>query len=320
MGKKGKGKQPQGQAKKRQKNAGYGGGQSAYMPDDSDDEPRKQFKGFAQGTPKGDFSQRGPSVKLRHQVISFVSAGNSAPVEPEALAPMQDTMQPRAQNDMQNFLVGDEVEEDESDVDDSGIQTNIATDAEAEPSEVALGRMHLDSGVLADDLFVIDTMGDSALIARPSPKGKGKKPAARSPSPAGSDSSEEVVLFHGRSKATARPAQTSARSKPAASSARGPPSPQPAFAGLPKRSAVSPSRQPPAPQVPHVTDDLLAALVGTPEPPVAQQSSLAKGWAAQPSKFDKLAEESKDEEWTASPSTPYWRKGKPRPDLNPPAR
>ncbi|KAK3066661.1 squalene synthetase-like protein, partial [Teratosphaeriaceae sp. CCFEE 6253] len=321
MGKKGKGKQPQGRAKKRQKNAGYGGGQSAYMPDDSDDEPRKQFKGFAQGTPKGDFSQRGPSVKLRHQVISFVSAGNSAPVEPEALAPMQETMRPRAQNDMQNFLVGDEMEEDnESDVDDSGIQTNIATDAEAEPSAVALGRMHLDSGVLADDLFVIDTMGDPALIARPAPNCKGKKPAARSPSPAASDSSEEVVLFHGRSKATARPAQTSARSKPAASSARPAPSPQPEIARLPSGPAASPSPQPPAPRVPHVTDDLLAALAGTPEPPVAQQSSPAKGWAAQPSKFDKLAEESKGEEWKASPSTPYWRKGKPRPDLNPPAR
>ncbi|KAK1825070.1 squalene synthetase-like protein [Friedmanniomyces endolithicus] len=325
MGKKGKSKQPTGRAKQRQKNPTYAGfgnaGQSPrFLVDDTDDNAPKAFRGFSQGSPqkgfphggpRGDSSQGGPSVRLRHQNIAFVSAGNSTPVQLESTKEEREIRLAVADENMESEA-GDPEELGESEVDESGMQTNILMDTDAELPEAAIERMNIHDPSSSKDLFFVDTTGDPTLASKPAVKGKQR--ARRSPSLARSDISDEVVLFHGRS----RPAmQTSQGSTPKASA---PPrtvvpkssapatSTTPAFAAPPEPAASQPSKEP------DLLDDLLIALNG-PSEPVAP-SFTATGWAAKPSKFDRQAASSANGTWQAAPATPYWRKGKPRPEMD----
>lgn len=142
---------------------------------------------------------------------------------------------------------------------------------------------------MSDNLFVVDTVGDASLASKS--KANGKRPVKRAPSPARSDSSEEVIVFSGRNKPTIfnNPVTRSAKPTPA------PP--------------VRSSRQ----QSPHVTDDLLNALSTAP-----RQSTLPpSGWGSRPTKQPSQPNDA----WEPAPETPYWKKnkGKPRPDLGPSA-
>ncbi|KAK5699796.1 squalene synthetase-like protein [Elasticomyces elasticus] len=305
MGKKGKGgKAPTGRAKQRQK--GPIGRDVQYMPDDSDDNTRKSFKGFSQGTPRGGFSQQGSNVKLRHQTISFVSAGDIAPIKLESTDHNIKVVAADEEVDSEEDYLD---EQGESEIDDSNMQTNVV-DAEVEISGGAFGQMNLDSPPAAQDLFVVDTVGDPSLAFRPVTNGKQR--AVRSLSPARSDTSDDVVVFHGRSKAvqnrSVKPAPTpkASTSKPAAPSSA---ATSTVRSSSPLKAASS--RQSEAPDL---LGPLLDTLNGTPEPSVP--SKAAKGWASKPSKYDQQASASAESTWQAAPSTPYWREGKPRPDLD----
>ncbi|RMX82322.1 hypothetical protein D0868_15841, partial [Hortaea werneckii] len=338
MGKKGKapGKKPKGRAAARgkaQKNSprgGPGGGwannfvrQSDGLFADSDEEPMRGFKGFAQTAPRGSLQQRTPNVKLRHQAIAFVSAGTNTPAEPEVEEEEEEvTMAVQdAEGDDEDGGDDDEEDDDEEEVDESVLETNITMDTE---TEGAMASMNLqgsgeNSGWDTDamqeasafldtpskapapaaaapkPLFVVDVAGDPSVDV---PKATGKAPAPRSPSPAPSDSSDEVVVFHGRNRPTVvnDPVSQATSARPSKA-----PSPQP-----------RPS--------PHVTDGLLAALdqaptkARSPSPSKASAAVPATGWASKPSKFDATQQE--HESWQPAPAVPYWKKN--RSNLTPP--
>ncbi|KAK0313053.1 squalene synthetase-like protein [Friedmanniomyces endolithicus] len=325
MGKKGKSKQPTGRAKQRQKNPTYAAfgnvGQSPrFLVDDTDDNAQRSFRGFSQGSPqrgfphggpRGDFSQSGPNVKLRHQNIAFVSAGNSTPVKLESTEMEREIRVAAPDEDMESGT-GELEELGEGEVDESGTQTNVVMDTDAELPEAAIGRMNIQDPSSSKDLFFVDTTGDPTLASTPAVKGKQR--ARRSPSLARSDISDEVVVFHGRSKPAVPTSKSSAPkasappktvvSRPAAP----PTSASPAFDTPTEPAPSHPS------QDPDLLDDLLTALNGPGEP--VASSFTAKGWAAKPSKFDRQAASAANGTWQAAPATPYWRKGKPRPDPN----
>ncbi|KAK4556268.1 squalene synthetase-like protein [Recurvomyces mirabilis] len=320
MGKKGKGKQPTGgrakaraKAQKHSPGSGeYNGGRAQrHFLDDADDNNGKMFRGFAQGGPRGNFSPRNANVKLRHQAISFVSAGSNTPVELESskLAEKAAVGLEDDDDEKDGESSEDEVDfEGEFEQDDSAIQTNILEGTEAEFSEGAIERMNIDSPPSPSPLeFVIDTAGDPSLAAKPSAnstKANGKARVARSPSPALSDTSDDVVLFHGRSSMTVRTVTDNFTQKPAETSNPNPPPPPTSIA------ALTPDR------TPHITDDLLAALRGSPGP--SASPSPAKGWASQPSKHEREAAASSCDAWNPAPAKPYWKnkEGMPRPDLD----
>ncbi|KAI6885955.1 hypothetical protein KC360_g5326 [Hortaea werneckii] len=339
MGKKGKpqGKKPKGRAAARgkaQKNSprgGPGGGwannfvrQSDGLFADSDEEPMRGFKGFAQSAPRGSVQQRATNVKLRHQTIAFVSAGTNTPAEPEVEEEDEVTIAVQdGEGDDEDGGDDDDDEDDdeEEEIDDSVLQTNITMDTE---TEGAMASMNLQgsgensgwdtdgmqeasaivdtpskapapAAAAAEPLFVVDVAGDPSVHV---PKATGKAPAPRSPSPAPSDSSDEVVVFHGRNRPTIvnDPVSQATSARPSKA-----PSPQP-----------RPS--------PHVTDGLLAALdqiptkTRSPSPSKAPAAVPATGWASKPSKFDATQQET--ESWQPAPAVPYWKKNKS--DLTPP--
>ncbi|KAI6871695.1 hypothetical protein KC334_g18859, partial [Hortaea werneckii] len=332
MGKKGKapGKKPKGRAAARgkaQKNSprgGPGGGwannfvrQSDGLFADSDEEPMRGFKGFAQNAPRGSLQQRAPNVKLRHQAIAFVSAGTDTPAEPEVEEEEVTIAVQDGEGDDEDGVDDDDGDDEEEEVDDSVLQTNITMDTE---TEGAMASMNLqgsgensgwdtdgiqEAAVLVDTpskvaapppaaaaaepLFVVDVAGDPSVDV---PKAAGKAPAPRSPSPAPSDSSDEVVVFHGRNRPTVvnDPVSQSTSARPSKA-----PSPQP-----------RPS--------PHVTDGLLAALdqipikTRSPSPSKAFAAVPATGWASKPSKFDAMQQDY--ESGQPAPAVPYWKKNK----------
>ncbi|KAI7524493.1 hypothetical protein KC331_g18054, partial [Hortaea werneckii] len=338
MGKKGKapGKKPKGRAAARgkaQKNSprgGPGGGwannfvrQSDGLFADSDEEPMRGFKGFAQTAPRGSLQQRTPNVKLRHQAIAFVSAGTNTPAEPEVEEEEEEvTMAVQdAEGDDEDGGDDDEEDDDEEEVDESVLETNITMDTE---TEGAMASMNLQgsgensgwdtdamqeasafldtpskapapAAAAPEPLFVVDVAGDPSVDV---PKATGKAPAPRSPSPAPSDSSDEVVVFHGRNRPTVVNDPVSQATSAHPSKA---PSPQPRIS-------------------PHVTDGLLAALdqaptkARSPSPSKASAAVPATGWASKPSKFDATQQE--HESWQPAPAVPYWKKNKS--NLTPP--
>lgn len=264
-----------------------------YNNDDWDDDEPVRFKGFAQKN--GSLNPQGgnPFAKLRHQAISFVSAGtNSPPEQTKHQSPQHEAAGDDLHFDDDITLDdADDGEEDSDidDVDDSNIETNIMIEDEVEISQKGMERMHihtssakamgaaaamdmeeaidaaeamdlntdtadtnLDAGPLP---FVVDTVGDAAL-ADAATFG-GKRPLQRAPSPAPSNSSEEVVLYRGRSKATV------------------------------------------------VDDPVQPASAPTPAP--AEQTP-SQGWGAHASKYDTLQQPG--DRWAAAPTTPFWKKGK----------
>jgi hypothetical protein len=137
------------------------------------------FKGFTQtnssSNPPRNLSLRSATVKLRHQAITFVSAGTNTPDE---FLPKKEVLV--ADEDSE----GDGLEYPKEDIDESTLKTNIVMKTEIDMSEMK---------------FVVDTVGDPSLATALS--SKGKQQLIRSPSPTPSNSSEEIVVFQGRNNA-----------------------------------------------------------------------------------------------------------------------
>ncbi|KAF2481960.1 hypothetical protein BDY17DRAFT_325463 [Neohortaea acidophila] len=224
--KKANGKSPRGRAGAKQKaqRGASGGGwmqslahmSKSMADDDYDDDTHKNFRGFAQKN-AFDSSPRNPSLKLRHQVITFVSAGSNTPVDTDVEAKPE----LRESDVLLSVARSDEESEDEEDVaeelDDANLQTNIITDTQFQVSRLSIrgdsrGDAHdtsMDVEVMKSGEyvrpssppalpFVVDTVGDGNL-GRGYERG-GQHSAPRAASPAPSNSSEEVVLFHGRNR------------------------------------------------------------------------------------------------------------------------
>jgi len=242
---------------------------------------------------------------------------------------------------------------------DSNIQTNILMYTEDDISEGAMANMNIQSSaeatgpetedtspdveMLMDQetathpnpaasetpLFVVDTEGDPSLAV--GWKSSGKRPLRRDTSPTPSDSSEEVVLFHGRQQPTTakQPTQHTRLNGNVDSTEKTAPSPRPTA----QQTATSPvpasidtpiTNKAPEPvqnRTPHITDDLLRALErSTPQPspqPSGSAATAAMGWATRQSKLDMEVEHNAT--WAPAPAIPYWRKGRARPDLDPSA-
>jgi hypothetical protein len=263
-------------------------------------------------------------MKLRHQAIAFVSA-----------TPTEKKEEPLKEKDivaaLQNEEDGDEDEDDvmeDTVVDDAEDTVLDNTDVEITRDTNAMHiHEHVEAPIAAMDgamdlpdaapaptskpptppqeevlSFVIDTEGDPSL-SRPS-KSKAKVPI-RAASPTPSDSSEEVILFHGRNKPkivddpVVSSRDTSSRRQEA-------PSQKPATQKTPAKAPVPQTR----PANTHVTDDLLAALL-------AEQPVPAQGWAKKEPKWNKDIQPA-SEEFAPAPPGSWWRnKGMPRPDLGP---
>lgn len=239
-------------------------------------------------------------MKLRHQAIAFVSA-----------TPTEKKEEPLKEKDIVNALQnaenGDE-DEDEDDVmedtmvDDAEESVLDNTDVEITRDTNAMHiHEHVEAPIAAMDgamdlpdaapapaskpptppqeevlSFVIDTEGDPSL-SRPS-KSKAKVPI-RAASPTPSDSSEEVILFHGRNKPkivddpVVSSRDTSSRRQEA-------PSQKPATQKTPAKAPVKAPVPQTRPANTHVVDDLLAALLG--DQPAEQpddQPVPGQGWA-----------------------------------------
>jgi hypothetical protein len=295
---------------------------------DSDDNNGPMFRGFSQRS--GESTPRDAGLKLRHQAISFVSAGTNTPIEKE-----KDALE-------EAEIIAALVDEDEDeamketvfdDVDNSVLDNTLVTDSDVEISRdtramhiherVEMPIMALDGAMdtLPDATpaatskpptppqeetlsFVIDTEGDPSLSR---PRHANAKVTIRPSSPTPSDSSEEVILFHGRNKpkvvddpvlssrdTSARrvPSRASTHQKPVSQAAQKAPSPQHQAGGG------------------HMTDALLAAL-GVP----ASSAVEAKGWAAKAPAWNQQLETAPTE-FTPAPPGAWWRKGIPRPDLD----
>lgn len=300
----------------------------------TDDDTYKLFKGFSQ-RPHGNVnsSSRNASVKLRHQAISFVSAGASTAAEEEQRQSEEAVVVPAEDSEEDSYE-----SEAEDDLDESTIQTNIVTDTDIEASQGGIAHMNIHgaaetstmggnnadthmSGADGSDgnaahgdaeLFVVDTEGDPSLATMSKPNGK--RPEQREESPTLSDSSDEVVVFHGRNKLAsntpsraglARPTttQTSAAKATTSQSSTN----QNTIAAMPP----FPSSRLPHPQ--HTGNTIEFAVQRQTEP-ISDKSFTAKGWAAAPSKADK--EVNPDAIWAPAPSGSWWKKGKARPDLD----
>lgn len=307
--------------------------ETSYFTDEDNDSP--MFRGFAQRS--GESTPRESGLKLRHQSIAFVSAGTNTPVEKEDKG-IQEEEITVALDEQEQEEEEEEVEDEamhttmDDDVDDSTLENTMVTDTDVDIAQ-GTSAMHIHEHVEApipaldgtvdsrpdaapatlskpptppqeETLsFVIDTEGDPSL-SRPS-KSQAKVPA-RPASPTPSDSSEEVILFHGRNnpKVVDDPIVSSRNSSkrrqpPKASQKVSPP-------------AKSRTPQPPAGEA-HVTDELLAALLGESNDQVAGDT---RGWAAKAPKWDQQLQ-SASEEFTTASAGSWWRKGAPRPDLDP---
>ncbi|EME39937.1 hypothetical protein DOTSEDRAFT_82684 [Dothistroma septosporum NZE10] len=283
--------------------------QQMLADSDWDEDTPIHFRGFTQQNSPSSTTLRSANAapKLRHAGISFVSAGLNTSSLPQPQDPDADIALDHIDSD----------EDGDEDIDDSLLQTNIM-EADIEIPEQGMANMHIHTlqmeieddtataftsdinvtgidtsaerrpgdAIMSDGLFVVDTVGDASLTS--TSRAHGKRPIKRAPSPARSDSSEEVIVFHGRSKPNIVNDPVTRTSKTA-------PTP-------PARSSRT--------QSPHVTDDLLKALNTTSAP-----SSLpTSGWGSRPTKQI-------NDTWEAAPETPYWKKskGRPRPDLGPSA-
>lgn len=240
------------------------------------------FRGFAQQNRPRNFA---PNAKFRNQAIAFVSAGSNTPVEVHSETQIVEATMVDTGGDADERSEDDEEEDEEE-------------EAEAEVTPPETHHHASGDGVSGiDDGIQTNIVRDGATMQFAEMNLDRK--AANSPVP--SESSDEEVVFLGR-------------------------------------NAKPKSVQPPAPEQPHVTDALLEALEAplrqpSPSPSPTRQasapvdpkpsytpqasssSSAARGWAARSSKW--AAQEIPADSWTPAPAYPYWKKGKPRPDLDP---
>lgn len=304
----------------------------------------QNFRGFAQATPRN-FTPRNPAANLRHQAITFVSGGTNTPDEflpkpsHEAEAPAEDSEDESEDEDQEEF-------------DDSGIQTNIVmeTDIDIDISRTAMANMDIrgsaeitepdvdddspNTDVVGVDkgaskatsasqdapLFFVDTLGDPALVR--TSKASGKRPAKRDPSPAPSNSSDEVVVFHGRNNPVkgddpVAPAKASDTTRNGSSD------------DLIESLLINLSNSQPQVQQTPATNDWQSGSQAQPTsatngwqtgPQVQPPYQKAIGWASRTPNFE--TEVNSDATWAPAPSGSWWKKknkgkGKPRPDLDP---
>lgn len=334
----------QGRAKQKAKaqNVHHAGGKPAWMKkfaksfDDDDDNNGPMFRGFAQRS--GESTPRDSGLKLRHQAIAFVSAGTNTPVEKkEEILEEADIVAALVEEGDDDDDLEDEAMEDTvvDEHDNSALDNTLVTDTDVEISRDTKA-MHIHENVPApiaaldgamDTLpdvaqassskpptppqeetlsFVIDIEGDPSLSR---PRHSNAKVPVRPASPTPSDSSEEVILFHGRNRPTVvDDPVTSSRN----SSARR----QPPQAPKPSRPVqqAAPKIATPQPQASeaHMTDALLAAL-GQAVP----QGAQASGWAAKSPKWNQQ-QQTAPTDFTPAPPGSWWKnKGMPRPDLGP---
>jgi len=125
--------------------------------------------------------------KLRHAKVNFVSAGNLTP--PDIVKDSEEAMAAMSLEPANLKLKGAEQAED-AQMADEPLPTENETDFDGEDTS------------RAPSSFVIDTIGSKPVQTGLS------APRLRSTSPAGSDSSEEVILFHGRGQSTVRTIET----------------------------------------------------------------------------------------------------------------
>jgi len=331
-----KGGKLQGRAKQKVKaQNGPATGKPAWMKkfaksfDDDSDDNGPTFRGFSQRS--GESTPRDAGMKLRHQAIAFVSATptekKEEPLKEKAIVAALQNEQEEEEDDDE-----DDVMEDTA-VEDSVLDNTIVTDTDVEitrdtdamhihehveaPIASMDGAMDLPDATPAHTSkpptppqeevlsFVIDTEGDPSL-SRPS-KSRAKVPL-RAASPTPSDSSEEVILFHGRNK-------PKIVDDPIVSS-RDTSSRRQEIPSQKSTTQMAPAKAP-APQTrpanTHVTDDLLAALLAEQPTRVPE----AQGWAKKEPTWNKELQ-STSEEFTPAPPGSWWKnKGMPRPDFDP---
>lgn len=300
----------------------------------ADDDNRVKFKGFSGAKkPSGSANPQSSNAKFRHQAIAFVSAGvpQSAVEErhQQLQGPPTGSKVAPDNDDSEN---DDNDDDDDFEIYDSTIQTNIHLEADIESTEDGVAKMAIDRSevmdmdietvttstdtrIIIDDepqqepapelQFVVDTVGDESLVTTAtSSRLRGKRPV-REPSPARSESSEEAVVFKGRSKATVI---------------------DDPFSAPPRQTlTATPTARVPRPS-PHPLDDLEKELnngtvpsKSSHAPNTSTNSQVeAWGWGSVPSKYD--LDMKSDDQWEPATGPPYWRKqkGKPRPDLDPP--
>lgn len=191
------------------------------------DDTNITFRGFG-GTTSRSYAAKDPSIKLRHRAIAFISAGSSTPQEQE----MDETL-------IAAIELNDDDEHGEEEV---PAQLDGAMDIE-ESTDTKLGTA---TQVISEQEtlgFVVDTVGDDSAVSK-QPHKTIDQLLQRAVSPALSDSSEEIILFQGRNRATIindPPAQGATKTSSHSSTAE-PSKEQPlcAWAGLPSRLSPNP--------------------------------------------------------------------------------
>lgn len=306
---------------------------SSSTDDDANNGP--MFRGFAQRS--GESTPRDAGLKLRHQAISFVSAGTNTPVEKkEDTLAEADIVAALAEEDDDDDLEDDTMEDTMvDDVDNSALDNTLVTDTDVEISrdtkamhihertEAPIAALDGAMDTLPDATqttsrkpptppqeetlsFVIDTEGDPTLSR---PHHSNARTPVRPSSPTPSDSSEEVILFHGRNKPkVVDDPVTSSRN---ASTRRPPvqaPKPQKPIQQAPQAQEM------PTPQTQvneaHMLDELQNHLARE-----AQKAVEPKGRAAKQPKWNQQLP-TVPTDFTPAPPGSWWRtKGMPRPDL-----
>jgi hypothetical protein len=296
------------------------------------------FRGFSQRS--GESTPRDAGLKLRHQAISFVSA---TPTEKK-----EDVLE---EADIVAAIVGEDDEDDDieddmmedtmvDDIDNSALDNTMVTDTDVEISrDTKAMHIHepvgapiaaLDGGAM-DTLpdatlassskpptppqeetlsFVIDTEGDPTLSR---PHHSNARIPVRPSSPTPSDSSEEVILFHGRNK-------PKVVDDPVVSSRNTSARPQPPPASKPQKPAQkvpqNASNSQPQAGGAHVLD-LLQNDLAHDLRQLNQGAVEAKGWGAKAPKWNQQLQDPSTQ-FTPAPPGSWWKnKGMPRPDLDP---
>ena len=320
----------------------------------SDDEPVKTFKGFAQRNTPRNSPATNSAVRLRHQAIAFVGSTSKTPFDLDNEPSRSEELVAVAVDESDEEESEEDREEQDSDFDDTNLQINIVTDNYDEITEntginadtknmhdmteqmsgieMSVRPQSTQPALQEPQSFMFDSFGDTRLDGDFS--SYGRKAAKRAPSPAASDSSEEVVVFSGRNaksngmhtpngRSTSQSRGRDSRSlgrKIASNTARettgiAPTPPPHATPTIPLRpSAASPSNH----ARPQQRSNGIATTEGRTTPSGNSQSVQAMGWAASMSKADQQV--NPNAQWAPAPSVPYWKKsegkGQPRPDLD----
>ncbi|KAF2717385.1 hypothetical protein K431DRAFT_288600 [Polychaeton citri CBS 116435] len=299
-------------------NAGQRTGFNPYIDECAFEDQPIHFRGFSGAAPrsKPGAAMPAPSVRLRHQAISFVSAAANTSVEEPPSPPnesqsqddtiigkltIHESKEPELISELKvapNLLSPlhtsprNQVEEQEvegAEVDADIIQDEMPGIVDLQPEETPLDALQ----------FVIDTTGDPALNSKAATTTR--KPLPRPASPAESTSSEEGVVFRGRGNAVNHPSRAASRASHAG------PAPQTASA-LPNIFIQPPNTgRPPR----NITDLPSAPTIPTPLSMAGLQNG---GWITDSTRRKLEAEAGKAQPWVPAPEGSWWKnKSTPKP-------